>query len=237
MSNNLDFLTHKKDNNLSMENTSKIINDFNQYYANNELDKAISLIQDNKVIFDSATYHQFLGTSLAKKGDFALARLELEKAKLHGNFDSKINNNIEYIREKLNLVELEETQGFFESLKFSVLNLDGQWLLSISLVTLITIMIFYRRLNKYLTAAVILFTLIFISLNFINFNQQVYCIALSEKKIFEGPSEIFAEANLIPSGTKYYLGERSGDFVFLEFPSKLQGWIKVEKKECVNFHE
>ncbi len=82
---------------------------------------------------------------------------------------------------------------------------------------------------------VILFSLV-ITNKFI-LPQKTICISQGEKKLYEGPSAIFTEINLVPQGLKYYLGEKSGEFVFIDYPKNLNGWIKFDKRECLNHHE
>ena len=120
-----------------MNTVNKIIEDFNQYYASNELDKAIKLIEENKYKFDAANYHFYLGAALAKKGDLPIARFSLEKSMKLGNIDPKLSNNLDYVVEKLELTKLEESEGLKDFTLITTSHLSSQFFLTIALLIML----------------------------------------------------------------------------------------------------
>lgn len=199
-----------------------------EYYINKKYDLAVDYMTQNKQEFSREIYHYNMGTILAKKNDFALARYHLEKARNLGFKGSLAKNNLEYVVEKLSLSP--PSLSFRDQFVDVATSTPVSQYLSVSLVLLLVVLILHIRkmLSWKKTAIFVLLSYTPLLLKFGFFSSSYRAISLDEINVYEGPSKIFVQTKTIPPGEKFILGQQKNSWYYVRSPSIFSGWIKKD---------
>ncbi len=211
-------------------------------YSKGQFKEGLSFLESMKPELDLGVYHYNKGTFLSKLNEFAEARLHFEKAK-DFNFSSNVlENNLQVVKNNLGVIELEKANSNFEFIYnlFDSISKD-YYLLFFLLFILISLVVIKRYKN--ISLAIFLLFLSIVPLGIQKFldNQYKQAIVLSEKPIFDGPSEIFEQISEAPKGAKVLLSDsRENDWFLINYPESLRGWVKLSNesflKENKNVH-
>ncbi len=210
---------------------NELLKSLETLYLDGKYEQAQNLLLKNKIEFNEGLFHYNLGTLLAKTGKVAAGRYHFEKAKKDGYVDTKNHNNLEFVKNQLQVNDISSSEEFSDQFIDSALALPVSIYISMTLILLIIFSLVIRFkvvMNKYLR--LIFFVLAFSPLAFNQFylGQKNQAVSLTELKLYEGPSKVYEEKGAVPAGAKLILGRIEKGWVFIERPLDLSGWVKLE---------
>jgi hypothetical protein len=201
------------------------------YIAKNFKGAAEYLLK-NKQQFDSGIYFYNLGTVYSKLGDYANARYLFEKSMKEGFINSSSYNNLNFVREKLDVDDLSSSSSIPDQILNVSLALPSSAYTSMTLLLLILValLIQFKKLTHKLKITMCLFlALVPMLVSYSYLNQVNEAIILKDIAVYEGPSKIFSEKGKLKAGSKVVLGEFKDGWFFIEFPLSQVGWIAKDQ--------
>ncbi|MBL7664163.1 MAG: hypothetical protein JNM93_03440 [Bacteriovoracaceae bacterium] len=199
-----------------------------ELYLNKDYQSLTEQLVKSREAFTDDAYYYNLGTVKFKQGDIAAARYYFEKSLSSGNFSSSLLHNLFVTNKNLQTSVYEEPVVYTDYLYqySSLYPMEVYLMLSLILVTIIA------SFKKFFSKNVLLAS---ITISFIPFLLGLYgdqfvkkAIVMEEAKLREGPSQIFSESTLVPSGLKIILGKEVDGWFYIESPVKFSGWVKKE---------
>jgi tetratricopeptide (TPR) repeat protein len=204
---------------------------FESLYLKSEYKKAVELLIQNKEQFSSGNFHYNLGLAHAKLSDFGLARFHFEKAINNGMKHSAAFNNLEYVKSKLQVNDISNSDRFSDrfvntSLDFPI---DAFILLTFIFLLIALLTIKIKKVTNYLKiASLVLVSLLPLFCYFIFLGNLNSAIALRDIPVYEGPSKVFQEKGSLKAGAKIIIGEFKEGWFFIQQPQELAGWVKKD---------
>ncbi len=204
---------------------------FESLYLKSEYKKAIELLIQNKEQFSSGNFHYNLGLAHAKLNDFGLARFHFEKAINVGMKHTAAFNNLEYVKSKLQVNDLSNSDRFSDrfvsaSLDFPV---DAFIMLSLILALIALLIVKMKKItSKLKISLIILSSFIPLAYYFLFLSNINSAIALKDMPIYEGPSKVFQEKGNLKAGAKIIVGDFKEGWFFIQNPQDLAGWVKKD---------
>ncbi len=209
---------------------SDLLKSLEGLYTQGKVEEAINLLKENEQSLDRPLFHYNLGTMLVKNKQLPQARFHLEVAKILGFKPSMVDNNIEYVKENLGLMRLEEPRTLSENYYRTMEGIPREYFVSFFLVCILIGLYFYRKLKR----AWVLILFICLSMTFplakVYQNQLVKVgIVSTDTPLREGPSEVFEQTGELPAGLKVFISEiRDGSWYFVESPKPFRGWVELK---------
>lgn len=199
------------------------------FIQKNELEKAKNLLIENKTKFDHEVYLYNLGVVHAKMEDLPLARFYMEQSLKEGFSSLESVKNLKHIKEKLEVVALEEPKSFFDYTSYFSHQAPSSLYVSISL-GLLLIILFYRKKfqTKLSLAFAILFALNPLGYKLLILDSYKESVILQARYVYSVPSKMLGPSHEIPSGIKLILGKKYKNWVRIEYPNELKGWISSD---------
>ena len=59
-------------------------------------------------------------------------------------------------------------------------------------------------------------------------NNYSDAVVLTDKSLFEGPSNIFDQTGTLPAGLKVTISKERDGWLFIEFPDSYRGWVNKD---------
>ena len=191
-----------------------------KYYANAEL-----FLRENTDAMPAGVWNYNLGTVLARKNDLPLARFHFLQAKNLGFRTEGLEENLQYVEEKLEIPKWEAPLSLEDYSKKTALWAQGGFFTTLALVILIMGIIHFMRTKlARLIPLYGLMMLIPLGMNFWVESWESYLVKDSQL-VMEGPSAIFSPKGEIPAGVRV-LTKRRGDWLKVIYPSRFEGWIR-----------
>lgn len=210
---------------------TQILNDLKLFFKKGDYQSAIKLLKTNSSHFDPGIYEYNLGIAYFKNNKLVESRVLLEKAKQHGFLSNELKSSLKEVTRDLEVDRLEESQSFNDSFNKIAVEVPIDAYYSISLAFLVVLMIFYKKIDKYIRVLllVIAFTpMAFYYLHVKNYNST---IVLENQIVYRGPSMMFEQIQLIPKGMKLITGKTHNGWRYILSPSSHQGWFNSDKVE------
>lgn len=205
---------------------------FEELYIQKDYKAAAQYLLKNKQHFDSGIFHYNLGTVYSKIGDYATARFLLEKSIKDGFINTSSLNNLNYVKEKLEVDDLSNSTSFPDQLVNISSVIPSSLYITFSLL-LFLIIVMLIKLKKLISKWKIVL-LLFLCLTPVLFSQMIVkemnlAIVLKNVPVYEGPSKIFNEKGQLKAGSKILLGEFKDGWFYIEFPLSQVGWISKDQ--------
>ncbi len=215
----------------------------NKFYSEGKFDEAIVAYDSAvKKIVNGDLYYN-LGNAYFKKGQIGKAIVNYRRAYILKPRDRDIIHNLDFARayrvDKLNIIKnplikfLADFFHFFSLYEASILS-------TLSFVVISCLIAFYlilsRRIAIYLAGfSSFLFFYFFITgqiwLKECDGNQAV--VVVPEVTALSGPSQDHKEILLIHDGTEIKIRDERGDYILVQLPGGMGGWISKEAIERI----
>ena len=218
-----------------MENQIKteILSELKKYFEVKDYSSAIKLLNENRGQFEPGVFNYNLGLALLQSEDPVMARVQFEKAKIHGLYSNELMHALDETTQKLQVKTLEESQTFSDQFNKITLGTPFDVYITISLSIAIVALLLHRRVDKLVTFLMILFAtapLIFYSQYVNKYNATV---VLEDQVVYRGPSKMFEQIQLIPQGMKIYTGKEFDGWRYIIAPESHRGWFFTQKVEVL----
>lgn len=204
---------------------------FEILYNKKDYKKAIEVLLKTNKANDSGIYHYNLGTAYAQLNEFPIARFHFEKSFKAGFSKSELENNLKLVKNNLQVEEIENSNDIIDFVNnFGVDLPPFAFLTLIFLIILASVKFIFvnKILSKFRFCIALIFLLILFGVKFFYINTLKVAIVFQESIVTSGPSKIFEEKNRIKAGTKIILDKEDKDWVHVQNPRSLSGWIKKD---------
>lgn len=213
-----------------MENTNTVdaALPLQELYAGGHYAEFIKKVMDSQETYAPAQYHMLLGSAYAKKGDLAVGRYHLEKAKHLGYQGVDLNNNLAAVKQRLNLNDLASSQSFSDQLTYYSCQVPSElyWSLSLLIMIIALVVMMKNQFKKFtLPAAIIILALLPFAYERTVVKDTHFAVAIEEGSVLEGPSKIFTDKVTLPAGAQVIVGKSVDNWVFIEAPLVYSGWV------------
>ncbi len=209
---------------------SEVLKSLESLYTQGKVEEAINLLKENELNFDRPLFHYNLGTMLVKNKQLPQARFHLEVAKVLGYKPTMVDNNIDFVKENLGLLRLEEPRNLKENYHVTIEGVPREYFVTFFLVSILLGLYFYKRVKR--VWVLILFIVISASLPFAKVYQNQLMkvgIVSTDTPLREGPSDVFEQTGELPAGLKVFISEiRDDSWYFVESPKMFRGWVELK---------
>lgn len=194
-----------------------------QFLQDQDFKGAENLLKQSQLPENLKKYN--LGFVYYQKGDLVSSKKMFEQARLAGMMGPEVNASLELVNKELGVNYIEERMSFEDRVVIEAKSFPAElWGLCFLTLLFVALIFLYKKI--YIGFSIFLSTLIGITVFYyqlqgleLNYNQE-------EKVIFQGPSAIFEEVNLLPPGLKYIVTKEDGSWSYIEHPAMFAGWIK-----------
>ena len=213
-----------------MENntTATTVLPLEQLYAQGQYSQFITKVMEAQSQYSPAQYHMMLGSAYAKKGDLAVGRYHLEKAKQLGFHGTDLSNNLAAIKQRLKVQDLSTSKSTSDQFTYYMCRIPRElyWSSSLILGAMALYFILKSNFKRWALCAIILLlaTLPTIYERTV-VSQTHFAVSLQEGHVSEGPSKIFGDKINLPAGAMVVIGRSVDNWVFIEAPLIYSGWV------------
>jgi hypothetical protein len=212
-------------------NTSDLAKSLEDAYVKADWPNAIKMLLEHKESFQEGNYYYNLGTIYAKQGNLAAARYHLEKSIKTGGEEFKAFSNLQLIKEKLNVPELETSPLLYErAISFSMATPVALYLsLTLLLSMAVLFLIKFKKIKK-IRLMILAFAVALVPYCGAKFwlSKKNFAIAFQDTPIRVGPSEIYESLGVLKAGSKVIVDSLNNDHFWIKHPQQLSGWVKKE---------
>lgn len=205
---------------------------FEELYQSKDYQGAEAYLKEVRADIGEWNYHFNMGVLKTAEANLAQARLHYLQAKKYDDGSVELATNLENLNKKLDLAVLEKPQGANDYYYQTILNIPDVLWTSLSLVVFIVGYLVIRktfRWNQILTVALLgILPLVY----FAYIKTIDTYISNTEMSIYDGPSELFVGQYQIPAGVRI-IGKKRDQWLEIKYPSKFQGWIKIENNNLL----
>ncbi len=199
---------------------------FNSYLKEKNWDEAYTYLESlnlpkNLELFNKAYLNY-------EKGDFPLAKLQLEKAKYSGLFSNELLSAKELVQTKLEINELENSLEISDKIHLESLSTPPLFFLVIGLFFSVVTVSAYLKKSWLLLFCSTALTLAAFGYNYSLKKYELF-VSVENQNVFLGPSKIFEQVQVLPKGIKYSISKRSKEWYYIESPKEFRGWINKNK--------
>lgn len=199
-----------------------------ELFAKGQYDQFIKLVMEQQDSYSPAQYHMLLGSAYAKNGSLAVGRYHLEKAKHLGYHGVDLTNNLEAVRERLDVRDLAVSRNWSDQLTYYSCQIPSEVYWSFSLLILLGALVVVMKSHfQKITLPIALAILSIVPLTYERtvVSHVHFAVSLQETAVLEGPSKIFADKTKLPAGAKLIIGKSVDSWVFIEAPLIYSGWV------------
>ena len=197
-------------------------------YTQGKIEAARKLLMGRKDTIPEGLFHYNLGTLYAKEGNLALGRYHLEKA-LSKNFANKmLFNNLETVKEELNVSDVGRSESLSGRMVDASLSFPpGIWLTFTLLLFLGLIFAIKRKMVRGFVLPSVFFILALIPFVYPRtyLRKMRHAVVLKDAEIYEGPSHIYSSTGFVKGGSKIIVGTSNNRQYLVVYPKNLSGWI------------
>lgn len=199
-----------------------------ELFAEGKFDQFIKLVMEQQQNYSPAQYHMLLGSAYAKNGSLAVGRYHLEKAKHLGYHGTDLTNNLEAVKERLDVKDLAASRNWSDQLTDYSCQIPSEiyWSLTVLILLASLVVVVKSRFQK-VTVPLVLLVLSLVPLTYERavVSHVHFAVSLQETAVLEGPSKIFADKIKLPAGAKLIIGKNVDSWVFIEAPLIYSGWV------------
>lgn len=212
-------------------NTDEILKSLKGHYARGEMEQAQKVLLANKQQLADPLFHYNLGTVLVKDAKDAAGRYHLELARKKGFIGPELENNLSVVKEKLDLVQLEEGYGYQYQVLETLAGHSFEMLSSFGLFLILLVLTLYKlkKVSKYLVSSCLVLGVLWIGAIWMVQQSYKFGIGLEPLGVREGPSEIFTKSKDLPQGAKFIVGRFSDGWFYIKAPREFSGWVQAKK--------
>lgn len=210
-------------------NINKTVKELEQLYLDAKYDDLRNKLVSDRDSLSPGLFHYNLGTTLAKQGNLAAARYNLEKSKKLGFEHPALSKNLNSVLNEVEVkVSLDQSLGATSLKEFSSTS-ESVFLLIALIICLLAAALYRFKVFKSKVVAVLVLILAFTPFLIKKYHYStnyIVGINLKETKVFEGPSEIYPVLKSINEGQKLILGKSFEDWIYISWPQEYSGWMK-----------
>jgi hypothetical protein len=212
---------------------TKDINSINNHFlaliSDQKWREAKEWLMNNQDRFDSSVLSYNYGLLQLKEGHFLEARINFENSKLNGFETPELQNHLGYVKEQLDLTRLESMYEYHDKF-FLFLSSEFIYLPFFVLVLILfSIMIKnFKRITLFKFVGLFSSILILLTIPWYVHEQYRQTILTQETLLYDGPSLVFGDIQVLPKGLKVIRGKKIDNFYEVVAPRKIQGWIANE---------
>lgn len=185
-----------------------------------KFDEAILYLEKNQ---DGAISNFNLAYLNFQKNDYIQSRVFLEKAQKLGLYSTEVNEAMTIVKRELGL-EIIENSYFKEDhliFKFTGFSADV-YFSTIGLFLLISLLTFYK--SKKILGSVALLLCIGVGCFYHYVKDFKTYVNKNEAVVYEGPSKIFSEKQILIPGMKVIINKSTKDWNYILYPKVYRGW-------------
>lgn len=170
-------------------------------------------------------WHFNAGTVKAKLNLLPEARFHFLQSKLKGYTNEKVEKNLQFIENQLEIVKLERPlEPMDYAIRFAMWAQNG-FFTTISLLIIIGGLLVLKNVKKfYVLALTVVFASLPIALSYWTASWDK-SVVLEGQPVLEGPSVIFATNTELPPGVML-ISRSAGDWNEVIYPSRFRGWVR-----------
>lgn len=198
------------------------MNELNSLLAEGKLEKAKEIInqsqQEQPIKFFNLSLVEF------KQENFAKSFYYLEKAQSQGLISKEVFDAKSKLIAKLGTKSIINSYSLKSSVFLYAYGYDANiFITTVILITfLATVLI---RKTKYLIGGGVLIPAVLIGSFYFNLKSLNGGVTVDAQPIYRGPSRIFEQVSILPSGIKVLYEENGKDWKYIKYPESLKGWI------------
>jgi hypothetical protein len=209
----------------------QVLKEFKKYYDTSQYDSAYELLMQNQNSFDPGVWHYNIAIVSLKNNKPVKARIHLEKAKKSGLYSNELNEALRDTTEKLQVRSIESASDWADNFNLAISQTPYDVFLTVALIFFIILIIMVKKLKgvaKWLMIIPVIVPLFFYYFYVRHFNTL---ITYQNEIVYNGPSQMFDQVQLLPRGTKFITSKRYEQWYFIIYPSSHQGWVMPKKVE------
>lgn len=194
----------------------------------NSLDQAEQFLHNSSTI-DPVIRDYNLAYISYKKNDLVESLYLLEKSKFSGLLSEEVDQAIISVKKDLGIYSVEkESFNIVDDIYLNTATINFDLFLSLVGILLFSF-IFFSFKQKLKTSLFMLASTIVLGVFTYNINTLKTYINEAETIVYEGPSGIFDEKQIIPIGTKVILTKKFKQWSYIKYPEIYSGWVKNYK--------
>lgn len=208
---------------------SEVLKSLESLYTQERYAEALELLEKSQELLPAGQFHYNLGTLHLKLEQVGPARHHLEQALHEGFVHSALFNNLNFLQQNLNVIDLSQSTAPWDRFFHYILSVpqDIYLLLFLFFILVTAIALKWVRTNKWLVAGPTLLVALCVSyLYFGVVERRSVAISLTNAQVLEGPSSLYQKKFELPAGSKVLLGKVADDWIYIERPLHFSGWIK-----------
>ena len=204
-----------------------MMKDLKNYIDNKDYDSALELLKSSKDL-ETPILNYNLGFLFFQKEDYVQARTYLEKAQYGGLRTKELKQALFKVKAELGIQNLENSYTTKDEVMMKTLgHHEDVFLALIGFILLGTLAL--GILGKRFLCAICSF--VFVGAMGFYFYIQAFSIQINKEEIFvyQGPSKIFEQIQVISPGVKLITKKGKGDWSFISYPEMYRGWLFKSK--------
>jgi len=213
--------------------TIEALQTFKNYYKNENYQEALDFLGKNN-IFSTDIQLYNLGLLNFKTQNYSKAKLLLEKAKSNGFDSPEVNKLLADSNSSLGIVEAQRSDTFKDNLIHNTQRVNVDLLMVSSLIAILILVINLKRISAlFLRITLLIVFILPLAWSVVyKLSYQSY-IALEDRQVRAGPSEMFDDSFIMPSGIKYTVSKNYKSWGYITYPDKYSGWVILKSKEQI----
>jgi tetratricopeptide (TPR) repeat protein len=196
-------------------------------YLEGQFKDSLSYYKELPGVKNHDAYYFNLGTLYAKTESYVQARYYLEKSLSQEAYASKADKNLEFVLEKLQL--LDEPQSFSSAQQWMIQlqRVDKEVLLVPFLLFLLLLTMLKGRVVRWGSFIAMMIIGSFFYLSSENGKKTYFVMDLAAVR--EGPSSVYPQLGEAQAGRRILISDIRDSWVYIEQPQQLNGWIEKSK--------
>jgi len=211
---------------MSDGSTDDNLKSLEQLYIEGNFDSALDGLLSLKSELSPGHFHYNMGTLYAKTGKYAASRYHLEKSISEGHINSKVLNNLSFVKEKIQPDDLNLSPWGQTLMTLSPFSFYLYLLISLIFVMNLLLAVRFQKLKSPVLIGIFtLLSLFPISFKHFYLNKLNFAIGMEDIQIYEGPSKIYAQTGQIKAGSKVLVRNGGDGWFYIEVPTGHSGWV------------
>lgn len=209
---------------------SEVLKSLESLYTQERYTEALELLEKSQDALPLGQFHYNLGTLYLKMNQVGPARYHLETALNEGFVHSALFNNLSYLQQQLNLVDLSRSSSILDRLYNFSLSTPQEIYLLIFLLLILSGCVFFKffRLRRWAFSLPFFLGATLTAYMYLGVvRTSRVAVALNDAEVLEGPSKLYTQKFQLPAGAKIILGKEADDWFYIERPLHFSGWVKM----------
>lgn len=206
---------------------------FKNYYKNENYQEALDFLRKNNIFSNDIQLYN-LGLLNFKTQNYSQAKLLLERAKNNGFDSPEVSKLLADSNSSLGIVEAQSANTLKDSLIYNTQRVNVDLLMVSSLIAVLILVINLKRISAlFLRIALLIIFILPLAWSVVYKLSYNSYIALEDRQVRAGPSRMFDDSFVMPTGIKYIISKKYKNWGYITYPDKYSGWVILDTKEKI----